>query len=79
MRELGSQAAARVIELDLKTLGPKSLELLESNCKSRDSNVLHGSLLTLSELAKIAGSVGELELQIKVSIKALIICSTMPS
>lgn len=79
MRELGSQAAARVIELDLKTLGPKSLKLLESNCNSRDSNVLHGSLLTLSEVAKVAGSVREVELQIKVSIKVLILRSTMPS
>lgn len=69
MRELGSQAAARVIELDLETLGPQSLEQLKKNCKSRDSNTLHGTLLTSAELAKVAGTSGNLELQVQVSRK----------
>lgn len=53
MREMGAKAVASVATLDVDGLAPRIIAQMSKHAKSRDSNVLHGSLLTLAELGTL--------------------------
>lgn len=54
LRSLGSQGVAHIVRLDFDVLASKVLAKMTANCSSRDTLTLHGSLLTLAELAGVS-------------------------
>ncbi|PWN18835.1 ARM repeat-containing protein [Microstroma glucosiphilum] len=59
MRELGAKAVAKVAQLGLRRIVPEIVQRLESNCTSRDSVILHGTLLTLAEVGRLCKTLTE--------------------
>ncbi|PWN52231.1 ARM repeat-containing protein [Violaceomyces palustris] len=59
MRELGSKATARIASINLVASAPRIIARLSENCKRKDSAILHGSLLTLAELARVCKEKGD--------------------
>lgn len=55
MRELGAKAVSKVARLDLPRIVPEVVGKLEGNCTSRDSTILHGTLLALAEVGQLCG------------------------
>lgn len=56
MRELAAQSVARIVAIDLETLAPPIVSRMAEKCKSRDTHVLHGVLLTLGALGIVCST-----------------------
>lgn len=53
MRELGAQALALVVKMDVETLGPAIVARLTVKSSDRDTFTQHGSLLALAEIGSV--------------------------
>ncbi|CAH7670598.1 armadillo-type protein [Phakopsora pachyrhizi] len=52
IRELSAESLSLIVKLDFDNLYPKIVDNMAAGVESKDSNKVHGSLLTLVELAK---------------------------